>query len=717
MSTAAGEGPGAFAAAAARVATGADHRVEASALVERMTLEEKLDCLDGDTDFWPGLMDMTAGGYRSHPWPAAVVERLGVPGIAFADGPRGCVIGPSTCFPVAMARGAAFDVDLERRVGAAIGAELHAAGATFTGAVCINLLRHPAWGRAQETYGEDPHHVGELGVALVDGLQRHVMACAKHFALNSMENARFTVDVTAGERALHEVYLPHFRRVAAAGVASMMSAYNSVNGSWCGENSALLTTILRDEWGWDGLVVSDFVFGLRDPVASVAAGLDIEMPFRQQRAQTLEEALAEGGLSESDVDGAVSRIVATLLRFADRLGVPHEPVEVAGPEHRALAREAAAAGAVLVRNAGPILPVDAAAIGRIAVLGRLAAVPNLGDGGSSDVRPPEVTTPLAGIRAGFADAEVVHDDADASIAGDADLTVVVVGYTAEDEGEYVDMAGTAQLAHLFPPLPEIGLTAPASDDAPLAADGPEGGFLPGGDRRSLRLRDEDEALIAAATSVSDSVVVVVMSGSAVVMPWLESTAATLMIWYPGMEGGHALADVLCGAVEPGGRLPFAVPRSEGDLVPFDPDATAVTYDLFHGQWLLDRTGVEAHLPFGWGLGYTTWSLGDASVVRAEAAAGQVDLEVANRGTRPGATVVQLFAGRPGSVHDRPAGRLVGFTKVTLGPGEAETVRIPFDLATLAVREDGSWVQEPGRYELTVGLHANDVDAVALVVEL
>ena len=417
------------------------------------------------------------------------------------------------------------------------------------------------------------------------------------------------------------------------------------------------------------------------------------------------------------MDRAVSRIVATLLRFADRPGVPHEPVEVAGPEHRALAREAASAGTVLVRNAGPILPVDAAAVGRIAVLGRLAAVPNLGDGGSSDVRPPEVTTPLAGIRAGFADAEVVHDHDDASIAGDADLTVVVVGYTAEDEGEYVDMAGTAQLAHLFPPLPEIGLTAPASDDAPLASDGPEGGFLPGGDRRSLRLRSADEALIAAATSVSDSVVVVVMSGSAVVMPWLESTAATLMIWYPGMEGGHALADVLCGAVEPGGRLPFAVPRSEGDLVPFDPDATVVTYDLFHGQWLLDRTGVEAHLPFGWGLGYTTWSLGNASVVRAEAAAGQVDLEVANRGTRPGATVVQVFAGRPGSVHDRPARRLVGFTRVTLGPGEAETVRIPFDLATLAVREDGSWVQEPGRYELTVGLHAHDGDASVLAVDL
>jgi len=422
-----------------------------------------------------------------------------------------------------MGRGAAFDVDLERRVGDAIGAELRAAGATFTGAVCINLLRHPAWGRAQETYGEDPHHVGELGAAFVAGLQDHVMACAKHFALNSMENARFTVDVTADERALHEVYLPHFRRVAAAGVASMMSAYNSVNGDWCGESAELLRAILRDEWGWDGMVISDFVFGLRDPVASVTAGLDVEMPFRQQRAHALESALADHGLSEQDVDQAVVRIVATLLRFADRLVEPVEPVVVAGPDHRALARETAVSGAVLVRNADSFLPVDPTTVSRIAVLGRLAAVPNLGDGGSSDVRPPTVVTPLEGIQAGFAGAEVVHDDHDASIAAEADLTVVVVGYTAADEGEFVDVAATAQLAHLFPPAPDAAAMPTPVDAAPLD-DAPEGGFLPGGDRRSLRLRDEDEALIAAATAVSGSVVAVVMSGSAVVMPWLESTA-------------------------------------------------------------------------------------------------------------------------------------------------------------------------------------------------
>ncbi len=172
-----------FEEAAARVRAGADHHVEAAALVGLMTIEERLGCLDGDTPFWPGLIDMTAGGYYRHPWPAARVERLGVPGIDFADGPRGCVVGDATAFPVSMARGATFDPQLEQRIGDAIGAELRANGATYTGAVCMNLLRHPAWGRAQETYGEDPHHVGVMASAFVAGLQRHVMACMKHFAL------------------------------------------------------------------------------------------------------------------------------------------------------------------------------------------------------------------------------------------------------------------------------------------------------------------------------------------------------------------------------------------------------------------------------------------------------------------------------------------------------------------------------------------------------
>ena len=466
----------AFADAVAEVRSGADHHDVARDLVARMTLEEKLGCLDGDTPLWPGLFDMTSGGYYQHPWPAAKVPRLGIPGIDFADGPRGCVIGDATAFPVSMARGATFDPDLEERIGEAIGTELRASGATYTGAVCMNLLRHPAWGRAQETYGEDPHHVGVMAAALTRGLQRHVMACMKHFALNSMENARFSVDVEVDERPLHEVYLPHFRRVAAEGVASVMSAYNSVNGEWCGENATLLTEILRNEWGWDGFVTSDFIFGLRDAVTSVEAGLDIEMPFRQQRAMRLPDAVESGRLDVATVDAAVERIVATLVRFAHVYDSQPPLSAVGTPEHRALAREVAVASTVMLRNDG-LLPIDPARTGRVAVLGRLAAMRNLGDGGSSDVRASEVVTPLDGLRRVFGDANVDHADTDLDIVDGADVVVVVVGYTKDDEGEYIDNAGTAPLvAELFPPMdhPTLGTDAPYDRPARPAGSVPTG---------------------------------------------------------------------------------------------------------------------------------------------------------------------------------------------------------------------------------------------------
>ena len=686
-----------------------------------MTLDEKLGCLDGDTPMWPGLFDMTAGGYYEHPWPAAKVARLGIPGIDFADGPRGCVVGDATAFPVSMARGASFDPGLEERVGRVIGTELRASGATYTGAVCMNLLRHPAWGRAQETYGEDPHHVGRMAAAFTRGLQQNVMACMKHFALNSMENARFTVDVTVDERALHEVYLAHFRHVAAEGIASVMSAYNSVNGEWCGENTVLLTEILRDEWGWDGFVTSDFIFGLRDAVKSVQAGLDIEMPFRQQREMHLTDAIESGDLAVADVDGAVERIVATLLRFA-HVYESQPPLSVVGSDaHRVLAREAAAASMVLVRNEGDLLPVDPIAIGRIAVLGRLAALRNLGDGGSSDVKASKVVTPLDGLRAEFAD--VVHADSDVSIVDGADLVVVVVGYTKDDEGEYIDNEGTGALAvDLFPEIdhPTLGRNAPYERPAPTgrisdsaAMEGQSTMMAPGGDRASLRLSEADEALIAAAAARHRNVVVAVMCGSAVLMPWVGSISSTLVIWYPGVEGGAALADVMVGRAEPGGRLPFAIPTAPDHLVDFDRNATAVTYDLFHGQWKLDRDGNLAQFPFGWGLGY-----GSAKVETARLLddGRSMQVELANLSARHTSTVVFVHAGLDASEHERPPRRLVGFGRIDVEAGERTTAVIDLDWSMLDLRVDGGWVTEAGSYSVDAGLHANDPSAHHLSIE-
>jgi beta-glucosidase len=297
-----------------------------------------------------------------------------MPGIAFSDGPRGVVIGNATGFPVSMERGATWDPDLEERLGDVIGRELRASGATLYGGVCVNLLRHPAWGRAQETYGEDPHHVGEMGAALTRGIQRHAMATVKHFAAKSMENARFRVDIDVDE-----------------GVACVMSADNQVNGEWCGDSRALLTDILRGEWGFDGFVISDWIFGLRDSAASLHAGLDIEMPWRMIRFPNLPAALEAGEASWDDVDRAVTIVVSTLLRFdAVLLSSPSPPMSIVGaPEHVALAREIAARSVVLLRNE-PVggraaLPLDVASLGSIAVVGALADQTNLGDGGSSDV--------------------------------------------------------------------------------------------------------------------------------------------------------------------------------------------------------------------------------------------------------------------------------------------------------------------------------------------
>lgn len=591
--------------------------VEAQRLLDQMTIDEKLGLLDGDRDVWPGLIEMLGEGYNRAPYVAGAVARLDVDGIRFTDGPRGVTVGHSTCFPVAMARGATFDPDLEERVGDAIGSEARAQGANLFAGVCVNLLRHPAWGRAQETYGEDPDHVGEMGAALVRGVQRHVMACVKHFALNSMEDARFTVDVSATDEVLDEVYLPHFRRIVDEGVASVMSAYNSVNGEWCGQNGELLTTILRDRWGFDGFVMSDFLFGLRDSATAIKAGLDLEMPFRMIHDQHLAAAVEAGEVSVGVVDRAALRLLRQQLRFRTPSAGPDRPGAevVACAEHRALAREVATRSIVLLRNepvdGHRVLPLDSSGLGPVAVIGRLAAIENTGDRGSSAVRPPHVVTPLEGLRAALAPigVEVVHHDgadpiAAATVAAGAEVALVVVGYTHDDEGENVGLAADPELAALFPPLPpELGAAlGEAMRDRSGPDEGP--GIGQGGDRRSLTLRPEDEELIIAVAAANQRVVVVLMCASPVLMErWRLLVPGIVVLWYPGMEGGHALADVVLGVERPTGRLPFAIPTSEDHLPPFDRDATAVTYGPLHGQRLLDHLGVEAAFPFGFGLTY------------------------------------------------------------------------------------------------------------------
>ncbi|MCC7076904.1 MAG: glycoside hydrolase family 3 C-terminal domain-containing protein [Acidimicrobiia bacterium] len=702
------------------VAAGTSVADAARALVATMTPAERLWCLDGDAPTLAGMAFLARDGYHHDTFASAAVDRIGLPGFAFSDGPRGTVVGNATCFPVSMARGATWDPDLEERVGDAIGRELRASGATLTGAVCVNILRHPAWGRAQETYGEDPHHVGELGAALTRGLQRHVMACVKHFACNSMENARFTVDISVDEAALHEVYLPHFRRIVDEGVASVMSAYNSVNGEWCGQNKELLHDVLRDEWGFDGFVISDWVFGLRDAAVSVRAGLDVEMPYRMVRQQQLPDTLERGDVSWAEVDVCATRVVSTLLRFDDVLSAPAPAPETVGaPAHRALAREVAARSVVLLRNTAvdgePVLPFDAAT--SVAVLGRLAGTVNLGDSGSSDVWDLDCATILDGLQAAVRD--VTHADGEdvdraAAVAAGADVAVVVVGYTYVDEGEYIGQVDPDLIA-LIPSADEPEVAAafeariaalPPTTKPPRLDSRPGGGFGTGGDRVSLRLRDEDVALIRAVAAANPRTVVVIQGGSAVVVSeWIYTVPAVVQAWYGGCEAGPGLADVLVGDVNPSARLPFTVPVDETDLPAFDRDAKSFTYDRWHGWWHLARTGREPAFPFGFGLSYTTFALEDVDV---SLAGDTIEIEgaVRNTGARDGADVVQVYAELPDP--DAPA-RLVGFARVGVEAGASEAFRITVPRDRLARRdvETHTWKPAAGPHSVVVGRDACD----------
>jgi beta-glucosidase len=699
----------AFSGAVNAVRAGGDPDEAARALLEQMTPEERLNLLDGDEPFWPGMPDMMGNGYNLEPIVAGAVPRLGVPGIRFSDGPRGAVIGRSTAFPVPMARGATWDPELEERIGEAIGKEIRAQGGNFFGGVCINLLRHPAWGRAQETYGEEPLLLAAMGTALARGAQRHVMACVKHYACNSMENARFSLDVKVDPGTLHEVYLPHFRAVVQAGVASVMSAYNSVNGQWCGQNETLLTEILRQEWGFEGFVMSDFIWGVRDPVGSLAAGLDIEMPFAQQRARALPPALESGAASWDDVERAGLRILRTQLKFAAALQDPAPAHDVvASREHRALAREVAAKSMVLLRNepvgGDPVLPLSAKLLTRVAVVGPLADLSNTGDHGSSDVRAPSVVTPMAGLRAVLPDVEITTAGSEdlqlaASTAADADAAIVVVGYTAEDEGEYVG-SFDPELATLYPPSQDPNALA---ELASVWAKGPQS---VGGDRDSLRLHPQDEALIRAVAAANPRTVVVVVAGATVVMEeWRHDVPAILIAWYAGMEGGAALADILLGRSEPSGRLPFTVPLVEADLPPFDKNATTVTYDRWHGQRRLDRDGKQPAYPLGFGLAYTTFTIDDVQLdLDRNSGMLQVRATVENTGTRPGGHVVQVYATRPD-----PGDRfLVGFACTHVEPAQRMPVEIDVQLDRLASWQGlGRWRVTPGRYRIDVGANAAD----------
>ncbi|HEX7038339.1 MAG TPA: glycoside hydrolase family 3 C-terminal domain-containing protein [Pseudomonadales bacterium] len=647
-----------------------------AALIAGMTLEQKLHELRG----W--RREPIDGLYHS-----GGNEALGIAPLKMVDGPRGVRAGTATAFPVAIARGASFDVLLERRIGLAIGREVAARGGNVLLAPCINLLRHPGWGRAQETYSEDPHHMGAMAVAFVSGAQNHVLASPKHFALNNLENTRFELSADVDERTLRELYLPHFERcVVEAAAASVMSAYNKVNGVYCGEHPELLTRILREEWGFRGFVESDWILGTRSTAPALKAGLDIEMPapYRFTDAN-IEAALALGELERADIDRAVAHVLQQKIGWGlDRpAAVAADVVEC--DAHVALAREAAEKSLVLLKNAHDLLPLEDRAGLTIAVVGELADLANLGDRGSSMVQSSEVTTVLAGLRAAVGHAEVLYvgADEDWSCLADADVTVAVAGLTYRDEGEFI----------------------------PTAQQQAEGGALArGGDRVDLALPAPQRRLIERAAEHGRRVVVVLEGGSAITMSeWIDRVDAVLMAWYPGREGGHAVAAALLGRSNAFGRLPVSIPQHIGQLMPWDPGARHVPHDLLHGYRWLDHHGLEPAFPFGYGLCYTRFTLEELRVTRAGDGF-LVEVTVRNAGTRAGAAIPQLYVSCRESAVFRPPKELKGFGRLELAAGESAVLEVTLadrDLRYFDERAHG-WRLEPCVYELRVGQSSRDL---------
>lgn len=691
-----------------------DADTAAAALVAAMTEAERLWLLDGDEPFWRGIVRM-ARAYNTEPIVAGAVPRLGVPGLRFSDGPRGVVMGHSTAFPAVIARAASWDIDLEERVGRAIGAEARAQGANLFGGVCVNLARHPGWGRMQESYGDDPLLIGSMGAALTRGARTHVMACVKHFALNSMEDARFVVDVRVDEGALHEVYLPHFKAVIEAGADAVGTSYNRINGIPAGDHGELLTNVLRGEWGFGGIVLTDFMWGLRDPIGSLVAGQDVEMPFRQQRARALPRALRDGRLDPSYVERSARRVVRIQLQHAASVGPAPDAAVVASPAHRALAREAAAQCTVLLRNerlagGASLLPLETGC-GEVAVIGELAAATNAGDAGSSSVSPPATSSILDGLREALGPERVLHHDgtderAAAALAATVGTAVVVVGHRPDDEGEGIILSDPETLALAGPPLSRPRLARMAG--RLLGAVWPRI-YSGGGDRRKLEMRPEDEALVRAIRAVNERTVVVVIGGSTILMgPWRHEVGAILLAWYPGMEGGRGIADVLLGEREPGGRLPFAIPADAAHLPHFDPDAREIVYDRWVGQRKLDHDGHRAAYPLGFGLGYTTFAITDLAL-RRDADGVRAIARVQNTGARAGGTVVQLYASDPAEPAHRRVRPLVAFARVVAEPQEIKEVAMPLDLLPLSRRDPGTgtWSLVDANWLVRAGQHADD----------
>ncbi|OOB90543.1 beta-glucosidase [Rathayibacter sp. VKM Ac-2630] len=652
--------------------THADH-------LDDLTLEEKASLTSGESF-----------------WSTKAVDRLGIPSVVLTDGPHGVRLQqtggdhlgladsvPATCFPPAVALGSSWDAELVRRVGEALGEEARAEGVGVLLGPGINIKRSPLCGRNFEYFSEDPLVSGVMGSALVGGLQsRGVGASLKHFAANNQETDRLRVSADVDERPLREIYLRAFQRVVTEQQPwTVMCSYNRVNGVYASENPWLLTTVLRDEWGYDGLVVSDWG-AVNDRVVGVAAGLDLEMPSSGGRTDAqLVAAVRSGALDEARVTTSARRALEMLDRIAE--GADPEATYDADAHH-ALAREAAARSIVLLQNERSLLPLRPEAV--VAVLGEFARTPRYQGAGSSLINPTRLDSALDELRSALGE--------DVAFAP---------GFTLDGSGderalreEAVAAAATADVAVLF-----LGL--PAEEESE--------GF----DREHLELPAAQLALLDAVVAANPDVVVVLSNGGVVrTSGFQDRVPAIVEGWLLGQAGGGAIADVLVGAVNPSGRLTETIPVRLEDSpahLGFPGAFGHVRYgeDVFVGYRGYDARGTEVSFPFGHGLSYTEFAYSALEVEPRDGGL-RVRLDVENTGTRDGREVVQVYTGLPGSAVPRAIRALTAFTVVGIPAGESATVvlDIPRDDLAYFHPQAGAWTVEGGDYSVEVGASSRDL---------
>jgi beta-glucosidase len=643
-------------------------------------------------------------------------------------------VGFTTSFPVSMARGAAFDVDLEYAVGEAIGDEMQAAKQTLLLAPCMNLLRHPYWGRAQETYGEDPFHIGRMASAMVVGVQEHIAANAKHYMAYDVENGRSKNDSEMDEQTLREIYGRHFRMVVQdSGVSSVMASYNEVLGVKSCQNTHTLTDVLRNDFGFKGFILSDWwampgYTNIPDAATlksgaqlAMTAGLDVELPWGLYYSEL--GALYDTNVIKKDqLDAATRRILYEKYRFnADKMigavGLKAPVTKWSSSKiscdgtHLALAKKAALESMVLLKNDNGTLPISPS-VQKVAVVG--VSVPYRttddetndnktggivdfskdvrgGDLGSSRVFPdPDKSAgPFAGVQMTAPAGVTVVQGNTADVAADADFVVVVAGLTAEDEGEEYTKAG---------------------DRSSLALDAKQTDPMYMGIQNNL---------INAVAAMKKPMVVVLEGGSVIDMPWLSQVPAVVMAWYPGQRGGEALGDLLWGQVSGvsynfGGKLPFTWGHEADYTDPFNATGGMTTFNYYVGYRLFDKNNVTPVYPFGAGLSYTTFAYSKLQLgcsTLSKGAVLPVVVNVKNTGTVDGDEIVMVFVSFPNTTARRPAKELKGFARVSLAAGEEKQVTIPIRLSDLdyfqtdaggAAVRTGHWVVESGPVQIMVG---------------